>query len=246
VKYHSIYLTCLVSLLFGAVNAQVETQVNRQVEKAFLETKNHFDRSYGTNFNLLNGRKYYLLYSSNSHPFLYSDHYRPENLWINGVSFEGIPINYDIYKQKLILQYRSYSGEARKLILNEELIDRFSLNGKDFRRLYFPETGFGYFQVVTSGELSFYFSWGKTMFYSPTSDSTPYNYTKPSRKAYLYKSGQLHSIKSRSAFTNAFEKKYRRDINRFLRKEQINFRSSTDDHINRLMEYCIERTASPW
>ena len=241
-KYHSIYLTCLVALLFGAVNAQVITKA----EKTFLETKSYFDRSYGTNFNLLNGRQYYLVYSSNSHPFLYSDQYCPENLWINEVSYEGIPINYDIYTQKLILQYTSYSGETRQLILNEELIDRFFLNGKDFRRLSFPETGFRYFQVVTSGELSFYFLWRKTMFYSPTSNSTPYNYTKPSRKAYLYKSGQLHSIKSRSSFTNAFEKKYRRDINRFLRKEQINFRSSTDDHIIRLMEYCIEQLASPW
>lgn len=245
-KYRSIYLTGLATLLFVTVNGQVDTLVNTQAEQAFLETKSYFDRSYGTNFDLLNGRQYYLLYSSNSHPFLYSDQYRSENLWINGVSYEGIPINYDIYKQKLILQYRSYSGEAKQLILNEELIDRFSLNGKDFRRLSFPETGYRYFQVISSGELSFYFLWEKTMFYSPTSNSTPYNYTQPSRKAYLFKSGQLHSIKSRSSFINAFEKKYHRDINRFLRQEHINFRSSTDDQLNRLIKYCIELKTSPW
>jgi len=239
-KNHSIYLSCLVAFLFNAMNAQVDTRS----EKEFLEAKSHFNRSYGTDYNLLNGRQYYLLYSSISHPFLYSDQYRSEKLWLKGVSYEGIPINYDIYKQKLILQYMSYSGEAKQLILNEELIDRFILNGKEFRRLSFPESGSGFFQVVSSGDLSFYFSWEKTMFYSPTSNSTPYNYTQPSRKAYLNKSGQLHTIRSRSSFTNAFDKKYRKNINHFIRKEQINFRSSTDESISRLMEYCKELTAT--
>jgi len=215
-------------------------------EKDILEVKSHFNRLYGSDFNLLNGRQYYLLYSSISHPFLYSDQYNSENLWLDGVQYDAIPINYDIYKQQLILQYRSYSGEPKQLILNEEFIDGFTLNNKEFRRLSFHETGSGFFQVVTSGELAYYFAWEKTMFYSPTSNSTPYNYTQASRKAYLFKSGQLYPIKSTSSFIKVFEKRYRKDIGRFIRKEKINFRSSTAESINRLIAYCKELTETSW
>ena len=235
-------MICLLALPLKHLNAQVESEP----EKSFLEVRAYFNQSYGANVNLLNGRQYYLLYSSNSHPFLDSEQYGAEELWLQGKQYEGIPINYDLYKQELVLQYSDYSGVARQLSLNEELIYGFTLNSRTFRKLLFPETGTGYFQVVYAGELSFYFFWEKTMYYSPASNSTPYNYTKASRKAYLKKSGALHAIKSRSSFTQVFDKRYRKDLNRYLRKEAISFKTSSDESIQHLMEYCEELSASPW
>jgi hypothetical protein len=223
----------------------MKAQLDTDREEEYHQANSRFNRSYGSDFNLLNGRQYYLLYSSVSHPFLYSDEYRPESLRLKGVPYEGIPINYDIYKQQLILQYSNSSGEAKHIIINEEFIDGFTMNNKEFHRLSFPETGSGFLQVLSSGELSFYFTWGKTMFYSPTANSTPYNYTQASRKAFLYKSGQMYPIKSRASFTNAFEKQFHRDINRFLREEEINVKSSTDEAMKRLLDYCIQLTQPP-
>ena len=140
-KYSFIYLTLLLALLFTPIKAQLESDR----EEEYHQAKSRFNRSYGSDFNLLNGRQYYLLYSSVSHPFLYSDEYRPESLRLKGVPYEGIPINYDIYKQQLILRYSNYSGEAKHIVINEEFIDGFTLNNKEFQRL---------FNTVVSGSLS--------------------------------------------------------------------------------------------
>lgn len=237
---HFIYLICLLTFLLPHLNAQ-----ENEAELSFQEVRGYYRQSYGSDPNLLNGRLYYLIYSSNSHPFLNSEQYGSEELWLQGKRYDGIPINYDIYKQALVLQFRGYSGENRQLKLNEEFIDGFTLNEKEFRKLSFPETGSRFFQVVSKGELSLYFYWEKTMYYSPASNSTPYNYTQASRKAYLHKSGNLYPIKSRSSFTQVFDKKYRRDLNRYMRKAQVSFRNSTEEVIAALMDYCAELTKFP-
>ena len=181
-------LICLLTFLVSGLNAQV----NDQSEKDFYLLKDYFNRSYGVDHNLLNGRQYHLVYSSVSHPFYNTDQYTAGSLLLNGVNYEDIPINYDIYKQELILQYTTYSGQSRMLVLTRELIDRFTLEEKIFRRMSFPETGARFFQVVSSGEISCYIYWEKKLAYSPSSFSTSYNYNKASRRVYFFKSGQLH------------------------------------------------------
>ena len=227
----------LISLVFLMATPLIG-QVRDYSEKEFNQVKGFFDRSYGSDYSLLNGRQYYLLYSSVSHPFIFSDQYRGESLRLNGVSYEGIPINYDIYKQHIVLQYTGYSGQLQQLILNQELIGDFSIAGKLFRRLIFPDTGARFYQVVSEGEVSCYLFWEKTMYYAPEENATPYNYTQPSRHLYILRSGQLHSIKTRNAFVNLFEEGYRKEINRFYRREKVSFKNGTDTSIRQLIEFC--------
>ena len=231
----SASLICLLTFLLTGLNAQV----NDQSEKDFYQMKDYFNRSYGPDHNLLNGRQYHLLYSSISHPFYNSDQYRTGSLLMNGVNYEDIPINYDIYKQQVILQYTTYSGQSRQLTLTGERIDRFTLEGKLFRRMSFPETGARFFQVVSSGEISCYLFWEKKMSYSPSSFSTVYNYNKASRTVYYYVSGQLHSINNRSSITKIFDKSHRKEIRRFLHSEQIKFKNASDESLRQLTNFCI-------
>ncbi len=112
-------LICLISFLVPAINAQDQEETREE----FYQIREHFDRSYGSDYNLLNGRKYYLPYSSVSHPFLNSDQYRPGSLLIKGKRYFGVLINYDIYQQQVILQYINYLGQVEQLILTAETID---------------------------------------------------------------------------------------------------------------------------
>ena len=228
-------MLCLITFLFTPLNAQE----NDQFVKDFYQIKDYYVRSYGADYNLLNGRKYYLLYSNVSDPFFNSDQFRKGDLLINGVFYEGILINYDIYIQQVILQYTNHSGRAEQLILTGETIDEFILDGKTFRRLSFPETGTRFFQIVNSGEISCLISWNKTLVYSPGSNTTLYNFTSQSRTAYLLADGQLKSFRYRSSFTQLFDKSLRKEIRRYCRRQQVYLREASDESLRELVNYCI-------
>lgn len=207
--------------------------------------RDYYNRSYGSDYNLLNGRQYNLLYSSVSHPFFNSDRYRPGTLVLNTASYAGIPINYDIYKQQVVLQYTTYTGQPNQLVLNPELLDRFGLDGKEFIKLTFPGTGSSFYQVVRSGEISCYLHWEKKLFQSSTSSNTPYKYTKQFRKVYVVKEGQLFPVGNRASFTGLFDKVHEKEISRYLRREKIRLGKASDQSLGLLMDYCVSLKDRP-
>jgi hypothetical protein len=234
-NHRYLYLICLTAFLVSAIDAQV-IYIS---ENDLHETWEHFDHSYSSDYNLLNGRLYDLPYSANTHPFLHSDQFRPGSIRLNEEDYTGISINYNIHDQQVVLQYLSNSGLTQKLILNQEFIESFQLDGKLFRKLSFPETGTRFFQVVRTGDISCYFYWVKKLHMSSSSFNTPYSYSKQTRKVYLYKEGQLHLISDRSSFATLYNQAYRKEIEQFLRREKIRFRNVSEESLSHLIDFCI-------
>lgn len=223
------------------LNKTLGAQPANSSEKEFYELKEHFDHLNGPDYNLLNGRQYYLPYSGNSHPYFNTDRYRPGSLLLNGEVYDSVTINYDIFDQQLILQYPgSISGHDLKVVLNRELIDYFKIDGLTFRFMSFPETGNSFFQLVSSGYISCYLRWEKRLNRSTSTGNTRYKYSKQSREIYLQMEGQLYDVRSRSSFTGMFDEAYQKEIKDFLRREKIRFRNASDETLGRLMNFCIE------
>lgn len=228
------YLICLMAFLANAVDAQV-IFISKD---DFISTKQYFDRSYGSDYNLLNGRLYDLPYSASTHPFLHSDQFKPGNIQLNDEVYTGVPINYNINDQQVVLQYLSNSGLTQKLILNQEAIESFQLDGKLFRRLSFPETGTRFFQVVRSGDISCYLYWEKKLHKTSASFDTPYNYSKQTRIVYIFRKGHLYIISNRSSFTSLFNQVHKKEIEQYLKREKIRFRNSTEESLSNLIDFC--------
>ena len=132
-----LLLLSILSLNFF-LNKALSAQVNYVSEKGFHELKENFDLLNGPDYNLLNGRQYYLPYSGTSHPYLNTDHYRPGSLLLNGEAYEGVTINYDIVDQQVILQHPGgNSGQETNVLLNTEFIDYFKIDGLTFRKMSF-------------------------------------------------------------------------------------------------------------
>jgi len=209
-----------------------------QDEEDVREARAYFDRLYGSDFNLLNGRRYYLYYSSNSHPFLESEQSRPGDLVLGGISYHGVPINYDLYQQVVILQYISQSGETRHVILNRELVDGFVLNQKVFRKIPLEGGEHGYTQVIREGGLGFYIEYSKKLNYTPSVNTTPYHYTRLARKLYLDRGGKVLAVGSRGSFLQAFDPGIRQAIHQYMRQEHIRLRSASDGALSLLLHFC--------
>ena len=234
-----LYLLSILSLNFF-LNRALSAQQIYVSEKGFYELKENFDHLNGPDYNLLNGRQYNLLNSGKSHPFFNTDRYRPGSLLLNGETYDSITINYDIFDQQLTLQYPGNSGQDLKVVLNREMIDHFQIDGLTFRLMSYPETGSSFFQVLSSGDISCFLLWKKTLSRSTVSGNTSYKYSKQSREVYLLREGRLYVVRSRSSFTSIYDEAYRKEIMEFLRREKIRFRNASDEKLGDLMNFCIE------
>jgi hypothetical protein len=234
-----LYLLSILSLNFF-LNRPLSAQHIYVSEKGFYELKENFDHLNGPDYNLLNGRQYDLLNSGKSHPFFNTDRYRPGSLLLNGETYDSITINYDIFDQQLTLQYPGNSGQDLKVVLNREMIDHFQIDGLTFRLMSFPETGSSFFQVLSSGDMSCFLLWKKTLSRSTASGNTSYKYSKQSREVYLQREDRLYVVRSRSSFTSIYDEAYRKEIKEFLRREKIRFRNASDEKLGELMNFCIE------
>jgi hypothetical protein len=215
-----------------------------QDDLQFRQAKERFERSYGSDHNLLNGRQYYLLYSNTSHPFLGGELARPGRLVLNGVVYEGVPINYDLYQQAVVLQYISHAGETRYLELNREFLDEFRLDGKVFRKVAVQGDKEQYAQLIRAGTRQFIIVWKKNMNYKASMNQTPYRYTSLSKKIYFEDSGVIQPVASRSSFLKQFDDAQRSPIRQYLKQEGIRFKKSTDFELQKLLDYCNQLEGS--
>jgi hypothetical protein len=233
-----LFLLSILSVNFFLDKA-LSAQVSSESEKGFYELKEYFDSLNGPDYNLLNGRQYELPYSGTSHPYFNTDRYRPGNLILNGEAYDSVTINYDIADQQVILQVPgSGSGQGIRIVLNRELIDHFKIDGLTFRKMFFPETGSSFFQVICTGDISCFLLWEKKLNRSTYSGNTSYKYSKQSREIYLQREGRLYVVGSRSSFTGIFDEAYRKEIKKFLRREKIRFRNASDEKLRDLINFC--------
>ena len=236
-KPHRIFLLILASaLLANGCPVPVMAQTTEQVQ----EIRAYFDRSYGSDFNLLNGRQYYLYYSSNSHPFLHTDQSRPGDLVLGGISYHGVPLNYDLYQQEVILQYISHSGETRHIILNRELVDEFLLDNKLFCEVSLEGRDPGYAQVIRGDGLSFYVFFIKKLNYTPSMNTTPYHYTRLARRIFLERNGKAALVHSRGSFLQQFEPEIRPTIRVYMRQQHIRLKKASDAALTGLLHFCSQ------
>lgn len=238
-KYHFYLLTGLLALLVIPLYAQE----NDQTAKDFYRLKEYFNRSYGSDFNLLNGKYYQMPFiNAIGHPYFNSDQFRKGSLLINGVYYDVVMIRYDLYNQSVILMHIDHTGRIKQLDLSTEFIDEFTLDRKLFRKMSFPETGTRFFQIVYTGEMSCYLIWEKNLVFNSTSLTNPYTFTSQSGKIYLYVSGQLKLIKSVSSLIEVFGSQYKKEIRRYKRRQRIDLRNVSDENLRQLIEYCINLT----
>lgn len=237
----SVFSYCLLIGLLNLLFIRLNAQDSDQTATEFYQLKDYFDHSYGADYNLLNGKKYYRLYFNTiGHPFFNEDQFTKGSLLINGVLYEDVLIKYDIYNKQVVLQRNGQWGQIEQLILTKEFIDEFTLDGKLFRKMSFPETGTRFFQIVNTGEAPCFLLWGKTMSIEGATLIT--HFTQQKGEIYLLVSDQLNLIRNISSLIEIFGKQNSREIRRFKRRHKVSFRKVSDESLRELVNYCVNLT----
>lgn len=234
-RYHTILILFLVACFSDSLSAQKPGYP----DAAFNEWKEFFDQFYGPDYELVNGIKYeYLLFNSSGHPFLGEDRFYTGYAVINGRQYPDIKIKYDICIQRIVLNYTFFLDEKEQIILNNEFIDAFELDGKLFRKYSFPETGTKFLQVIESGDLCCLYFWKKRFNYSSTSIRNTSSFSSPKKKTYLILNDEIWPFNTKRSFLKLFPEGHQKQINQFIRTNKIWSKEIPDNMMHQLINFC--------
>lgn len=235
------FFICICSVLLLVwtrmpVSAQAESVPDWSIHK----WKAFYDQSCGADYNLINGIKYLNIYpSSDGHPFLGEDLFYHGKLVVNDKEYQNQGIKYDICNQQIVLQYRHFSGSVERIILVNEIVDEFEIQGKIFRKYTFPERNPHFYQVVAEGKVACLYFWKKDMVTGSSVDAY-YRYLPEKKQSYLLIDSKLLSFRSKRSFVKWFPEAHHKNIKAYLKSNKISFGMASDQMMQQLLTFCNE------
>jgi len=196
------------------------------------------ERKYGDDPDLVNGEKYYYPYKqSQGDPFFYSDS-RKAKLLIHEKEFAGQQLRYDVFNQKLILDFLDIYGASSSLVLRSEWVEEFAFEKQRFIRMEGPEGEPGFFQLVAAGHVSCVYEWSKNHLLNLNSGVQSYYFTDPVKRSYLVIDGQFYPYKNNGSFLKAFDPEQQKMVKQFMKQSRVKVKKAPDSQIRHVIEYC--------
>ncbi len=196
------------------------------------------EMKYGSDADLVNGEKYFYPYSQVlGDPFFFPQT-RSAVITIHEKEFKGQLLRYDIFNQKLILDYQNIYGARSSLILRSEWVESFAFEGQLFKKLQGPDSKPGFFQIITEGHIECVYLWSKKYLLNLTSGVQNYYFTEPDKESFLRIDGQFYPFKSNGNFLSAFDPDIQKPIKQFMRQSKIRVKTASDSQMRHLVEYC--------
>ncbi|MFO7670010.1 MAG: hypothetical protein R6W31_10165, partial [Bacteroidales bacterium] len=173
------------------------------------------ERKYGSDTDLVNGEKYFYPYAlSLGDPFFFPEA-RSAAITIHGKEFDGQLLRYDIFNQKLILDYQNVYGANSSLVLRNEWVESFAFEGQRFKRIQGPDGQTGFFQVVSEGVIECFYSWNKKYLLNLTSGVQNFYFTDPVKESFLRMEGKFFPYGNNMKFLKAFDPELQKPIKQF-------------------------------
>ncbi len=228
---HLIVYPLLLSLIYQYTFAQYpDDQVAGQLNTLF-------DEMYGLDQKLIRGAQYYDKYpGSQGNEFLGSDDFARGRLVINGVEYNHVDIRYDIYNQQVNLQFRNHSSAVNAVVLNNDNIEEFELNGMVFRKYFFPETGTSFFQIIAEGRITCLSFWYKNLSHRTSVDYV-YEFSDSRKKSFLLIDTILYKYSWKQTFIKLFPENMP-GLRKYINQNNIRLRKASDSTMKKLIEYC--------
>jgi len=196
------------------------------------------ERKYGSDADLVNGEKYFYPYGqANGDPFFFTDS-RSAHITIQGKEFEAAQLRYDIFNQKLVLDFHDIYGGTSSLVLRNEWVESFAFEKQKFIKMQGPDGQTRFFQLVTDGSITCLYKWSKKYLLNLTSGEQNYYFTEPSRESFLVVGGQFYPYSSNNSFLRAFDAENKKLVKQFMKQSKIKVKNATDSQIRHLVEYC--------
>jgi hypothetical protein len=196
------------------------------------------ERKYGSDADLVNGEKYFYPYRQyDGDPFFFSES-KAAVILIHDKEFAGQQLRYDVFNQKLILDFEDIYGASSSLVLRNEWVKSFAFEQQNFVRMEGPDGEPEFFQLVTDGHIRCVYKWSKEQLLNLNSGVQNYYFTEPSKKSYLFIDGQFYPYRNNKAFLKAFDPEIQKSVKQFMKQAKLKVNKAPDSQIRHLVEYC--------
>ena len=207
-------------------------------QASIIEYLAEFERKYGHDADLVNGEKYFYPYrQSLGDPFFFPEA-RKAAITVHEKQFRDQLLRYDIFNQKLILDFKDLYGASSSLVLRNEWVESFAFEHQRFVKLEGPGGIPGFYQMVWDGPISCVYRWSKKYQLNLTSGEQNYYFTDPVKESFLVVDGRFHFYRNNRAFVKIFDPEIQKTIKQFMRQSKVKVNRGSDAQIRHLMEYC--------
>lgn len=196
------------------------------------------DRVYGLDQLLYNGKQYtyFLPPGTGGHQFLFSPDYFVGEVTINGKSFEGITLNYDIFNQQLLLRYANESGAFNIIEISKAWLESFRLGDKDFQYLTFDD-GPRFYQVLGDGPLFILYYWRKELELDASHGATFFTFSPSLKNQYVLAGDKLLPFRNKRSLISLFDPGHKQEIRNYIHRKKIKLKEASDQAMTELINY---------
>ena len=199
----------------------------------------NLDDIYGLNPVLYNGRIYSDFYGSSvkGHPFLLNSEYAAGSIKIKNKSYSEQLINYDVFKQKVLLSFTNHTQTQQIIEIPLLNIQSFSFPDMDFQLMKMPDSSLKIFQVIGKDQFPILVYWTKSMNTASSTSIYDYQFTKTKRSLWLVKDHLFYSIKKNKSLIKLFGKDQSMRLKKWLKRQNIRIQIANDQQLQLLSEY---------
>jgi hypothetical protein len=176
------------------------------------------------------------------HPFIQDLHWLSGSVTVNGKTFSGLQLNYDIYNDDLIYLDELPDGARRIILLNKNQVKRFTIPGHTFIKHESSSLNdvneSQYFEILYEGEISLLKKWTKEFESNPTQEYPNGKFLDTKTTRYFLKSNKLYKVTNKDSLLEVCEDK-KEEMKEYLRKNRIHIRKVPDQKLVGFIEYYI-------
>ncbi|MEZ5070439.1 MAG: TonB-dependent receptor [Bacteroidales bacterium] len=190
----------------------------------------------GSDQDLINGVQFSNHFSAyDGHPYWGDESFREGIVFVNGRRYEGMRMRYNLFTQRLEIEYTDLEGNRNQIMTVPEKIPRFVLDGSIFE-LWTPPMGEkAYYQSIRGGTSIAYVEWNKTAALSQNNGAKEWEFRETERTYWIRVGGTWHSFRNKKGYRRLFDPPGRRVFLSLLRAQSFSFVHAGPESIQRFL-----------
>jgi hypothetical protein len=187
---------------------------------------------------LFNGRIWRnLYYRVRGDQFLFSDSFLPATIVINGKTFPGSSIKYDVCNDELLTK----AGQNIIIQLNKQMVESFTIvyNNKSWRFLKFDKDSLndlnGYVNLLYQGNINLFVKYRKSILLLAVDNK--YDEFELTQKIYVMKDGKAYPVSNQNDVIALFSS-HKTQIRSFIKTNKLQISRKSPESFVPLIEYC--------
>lgn len=241
----AIYLAA--SFLLVILPGQVRSQAISSAEPMLDSLLRYVQNKYGLDQELYSGTQYYQRYSMyKGDPYFLENRFYGGSISLQGETYDGLQLKYDIYSQRVVLEYTDYENRYNQLIIDSTRIDSFRFNGYPFKKVAMPEGEPLFYQVFESSPVAANVHWSKTAITFSSDLQYTHRFSNTVGTCYIEYDGQIRAVRNRKSLIAIFPDSMARLLRKYFREKKLSFREAEPEDLQHLIQFIAHQlNASP-